>query len=297
MGQQCEETYMLFSHKLAEFSESALEKADALGEIDRFYSLEMPLFNALVLSACKGIRVDNKLLRIHKEQLESEYYRELKQFAEKHNVLYQVPNEGEIREKLSDLGYDVSGYSLEFLTEFIPSKEGYTDDLISLQKTHKSYRIFNGISSSQRRIYPIVETHWTSTARIYQKSPSIQNISKKYRNIFIADNDLTLNYVDYDQFEVGVMAAISGDSKMKGIYENTDAYLELAKIVFSNEKLRGKAKILFLSYTYGMSMENILSSVVSLDGDEKAAKKYFSEFTTYEKWKESVYTNYESEGL
>jgi DNA polymerase I-like protein with 3'-5' exonuclease and polymerase domains len=291
-----EEIYMLFSHKLAEFSESALDKAAVLGELDRFYSLEMPLFNSLVLSACKGVRVDNEILRNHKEQLESDYYRELKQFAEKHNVLYQVPNEGEIKEKLSDLKYDIDGYSLDFLMEFIPSKEGYTDELISLQKTHKSYRIFSGISSSQRRIHPIVETHWTSTARIYQKSPSLQNISKKYRNIFIPDHELILSYVDYDQFEVGIMAAISGDSKMKEIYENTDAYLGLAKSVFSDENLRGKAKILFLSYTYGMSMKNILNSVTSLSGNEKAAKEYFSEFSTYEEWKETIYTEYESKG-
>lgn len=291
-----EETYMLFSHKLAEFAESAVEKANELGELERFVTLELPLFNVLVLSACKGIRVDNAILRQHKEQLEFDYIRQLKQFAEKHNVLYQVPGDGEIREKLSDLGYDTEGYSLDFLMEFIPSKEGYTDDLLSLQKLYKSFRIFNGISTSKRRIYPIVESHWTSTGRIYQKSPSLQNISKRYRDIFIADNDLQLNYVDYDQFEVGIMAAISGDDKMKAIYENSDAYLELSKTVFEDEKMRGKAKILFLSYTYGMSMENILSSVSSLDGNKKAAKQYFSDFSTFEGWKEDVYTRYESEG-
>lgn len=292
-----EETYMFFSHKLAEFTEQALDKAKILGEFDRFISLEVPLFNALVLSACKGIRIDNATLRKHKEQLEFDYYRELKRFAEKHNVFYQVPNEGEIREKLSGLGYETAGYSLDFLMEFIHSKEEYTDDLISLQKIYKSYRIFSSISLSQKRIYPIVETHWTSTARIYQKSPSLQNISKKYRNIFIADNGLQLSYVDYDQFEVGIMAAISGDDKMKGIYESSDAYLELAKAVFSDKGLRGKAKILFLSYTYGMSLDNILSSVSSLSGNQKAAKAYFSEFSTYEKWKAGVYTEYESKGL
>ena len=292
-----EKIYMHFSHKLAEFSEKAFKNASISGELDRFYSLEIPLFNSLVLSSCKGIRVDNDILRNHKKQLEFEYYRELKQFADKHNVLYQVPNEGEIREKLSDLGYDIEGYSLDFLTEFLPSKEGYTDDLISLQKTHKSYRIFNGISASQRRIHPIVETHWTSTGRIYQKSPSLQNISKKYRNIFIADKDLSLCYVDYDQFEVGIMAAISGDTQMKAIYENSDAYLNLAESVFDDDSLRGKAKILFLSYTYGMSLDNILSSVTSLNGNTTVAKKYFSEFSTYENWKKDIYAHYESKGF
>lgn len=291
-----DETYMLFSHKLAEFNERALEDAENLGELDRFNSLEVPLFNVLVLSACNGIRVDNTILREHKEKLEFDYFRELKRFAEKHKVLYQVPNEGEVREKLSSLGYEIEDHSLDFLLKLVSSKDGYTDDLLSLQTTRNSFRIFGGISTGQKRVYPIVESHWTSTGRIYQKSPSIQNISKKYRNIFIADEGLQLNYVDYDQFEVGIMAAISGDDKMKEIYDNSDAYMEFAKSVFDNEMMRDKSKILFLSYTYGMSLENILSSVSSLGGNKKAAKQYFSEFSIYEKWKEGVYADYESRG-
>jgi len=291
------EVYMLFSHKLAEFTERAFEKAENLGEIDRFNQLEVPLFNSLVFSSCKGIRVDNNLLRAHKEQLEFDYYRELKRFAEKHNVFYQVPSEGEVEEKLIELGYDIEGYSLDFLVEFVPSKEGYTDDLLLLRKIHRSFRIFNGISSSQSRIFPIVETHWTSTGRIYLKSPSLQNISKKYRNIFISDNGLELTYVDYDQFEIGIMAALSGDESMKAIYENSDAYLEFAETVFGDKGLRGKSKVLFLSYTYGMSLENILSSVSSLSGNTKAAKHFFSQFTVYEKWKGSIYSEFEEKGF
>lgn len=290
------DVYMLFSRKLAEYADVLFGKAEASGESERYFCLEMPVYNELVLASCKGIRVCNDKIRGHKQRLKWEFYRELKQFAEKHNVLYELPNEGEAKENLSRLGYKVDGYSLEFLTDLLPSHDGYTDDLKSLQKTNKSYRVFNSISSSADRLRPIVESHWTSTARIYHKSPSIQNISKRYRDIFIAEDEFSLCYVDYDQFEVGVMAAISGDPKMKHIYENTDTYKDLAQEIFNDVGLRKKAKTMFFSYTYGMSLENLMISVSKLDGDTKKAKEYFLEFTVFEEWKKKACDLFQGDG-
>jgi hypothetical protein len=102
----------------------------------------------------------------------------------------------------------------------------------------------------------------------------------------------TLCYVDYDQFEVGIMAALSSDENMKYIYENSDAYKDLASQVFNNEQMRKKAKVLFLSFTYGMSLENILGSVAQLGGDQKIARKYFSGFSEFEIWKESIHKEF-----
>ena len=225
-----------------------------------------------------------------------DFYRELKKFADKHNVLYEVPSEGDISEKLKQLGYDVENYSLEFLIDFLPSKDGYTDDLNHLKKISTNFRIFNSIPSSNSRITPIVESHWTSTARIYHKSPSIQNIAKGYRNIFIADECFNLCYVDYDQFEVGIMAALSGDPKLKDIYENSDAYEDLAEEIFSDSSYRKKAKIIFLSYTYGMSEKNLMTSVTQFGGNKSKAREYFSEFVVFKEWKKSVWEEFENNG-
>ena len=286
------ETYMFFSNKLAEYFGQLLKSASEAGESSRFFDLELPVFNDLSLSACRGIRVSNERIREHKNNLKLDFYRQLKSFAEKHGVLYELPNEGEIREKLFKLGYNVQEYSLEFLIDYLPSCDGYTYDLRDLQTTNKNFRIFNSISSSVNRLKPIVESHWTSTSRIYHKSPSIQNISKEYRDIFVPDEEMSLCYVDYDQFEVGIMAALSSDPKMKDIYKNSDAYKDLAIHVFNDEGMRKKAKVMFLSYTYGMSLENLISSVTHLGGNQKKACDYFSSFSVFEAWKESIYMEF-----
>ncbi|MFI2810945.1 DNA polymerase [Microbulbifer sp. JSM ZJ756] len=290
------DVYMLFSHKLAEYFEQLSARASDLGEADRFYSLELPVFNQLTLSACRGIRIDKDVVKAHKVALKLDFYRQLKLFAEKHKVLYEIPNEGEIREVMGKLGYSIQDYSLDFMIDFLPSRDGYTEDLRSLQKVNKSYRVFNSISSGSSRLRPIVESHWTSTSRIYHKSPSLQNISKKYRNIFIPDEGMSLCYVDYDQFEIGIMAALSSDSKMKSIYEEGDAYKDLAVHIFDDESMRKKAKVMFLSYTYGMSIENIVSSVRELGGSQRNARAYFSEFAIFEDWKEKLNEKFLKDG-
>ncbi|TOQ81556.1 hypothetical protein, partial [Vibrio parahaemolyticus] len=110
-----------FSHKLSEYFDLLSEKAVKSGEASRFYQLELPLFNMLTLASCKGIRVDNSIVRNHKNKIQLDFYRELKKFSEKHNVLYELPNEGAIREKLSNLGYSVEDYTLDFLMDFLPA--------------------------------------------------------------------------------------------------------------------------------------------------------------------------------
>ncbi|WP_169716295.1 DNA polymerase [Vibrio litoralis] len=288
--------YLLFAHKLCEYFESLSETSYQQEETSRFYSLELPVYNLMTLAVCRGIKIDNETFREHKENLQLDFYRELKKFSEKHDVLYELPKEGDIREKLITLNYHVDGVSIDFLLDFIPSIDGYTDDLRRLQKINKSYQIFNSISSSSNRLHPIVESHWTSTSRIYYKSPAIQNIAKKYRDIFIPDAGKILSYVDYDQFEIGVMAYISKDPMMIEIYTRTDAYSDFAIKVFNDKNKRKSAKVIFLSYVYGMSMDNIKKSTISMGGNSGKLQDYFEKFEVFESWKQSVWKEFESEG-
>jgi len=290
-----ESIYMLFSHKLAEYTENLLEKANEAGELNRFYDLELPIFNLLTCVVSKGIFISQEILSKHKSNIKDDYYHELKKFSEKHRVLYELPREGDIKDKLRLSGYDVENYSIDYLINFLPSPDGYTKDLKKLLKLSKSHDILSCISLKAQRLRPIVDVCSTSTSRIYYKSPSLQNLSRKYRDLFVPENGLNLTYVDYDQFEIGIMAALSDDKVLREIYTGKDAYADFATTVFGNDDYRNKCKIIFLSYTYGMSIENILRSVKKLGGDEKYAKLYFNSFVTLKQWKETLFEEYEKE--
>src|SRR5690606_36918585 len=128
----------------------------------------VPLFNELTSRASRGIRVSNTILKAYKSQLKGRFYRQLKAFAETHNVLYEIPsNEGDIRDKLNEMGYETDQYSVDFILDFLPTANGYAENLRALQKLHKNFRIFNSISASAKRVAPLVESHGTSTSRIY----------------------------------------------------------------------------------------------------------------------------------
>ena len=293
-----EDVYMYFAHKMAEYTEELVEKAIERNEYNRYLELEIPLNNTLVSTVCKGLPVISKTVMDHKAEIEKRYYKQLKAFAIKHNLLFEVPNEGEIKEKLRELGYEVDTeeYGLDYLINHLPSVSGYTDDLRELQKTYKSYSILNLISSTKSRIHPYVETHATTTSRIYYKAPNVQNIAKRYRNIFNADTGKIITYVDFDQFEIGIMAALSGDSKMMKLYEDTDTYIALSNTIFGNKENRGFCKRLMLSYTYGMSLKNLLRSVEMAKGDDRQAKAFFAKFTQFEEWKQTLYDEYLTTG-
>jgi hypothetical protein len=72
--------------------------------------------------------------------------------------------------------------------------------------------------------------------------------------------------------------------------------MDLSTVVFGNQDYRKQSKKIFLSYTYGMSIDNISESIKQLGGNVKDARAYFSEFDTFEKWKKSLYDSYETNG-
>ncbi len=291
-----EESYMLFSHKLDEYTNNIRGAARLAGEWFRFYNVELPLFNVLSQVAAKGLRVSQPLLKEHKNNIKMDYYRTLKEFSKKHGVLCAMPSKGDIKDKLRSLDFNVDSYGVKFLVDCVPDGSGYTEDLKRLQKLRKSFRVLGSIADSSETLRPIVETHSTSTSRMYYKDPNVQNIGKRYRDIFIADDGLRLSYVDYDQFEVGIMAALSDDDNMKQIYGKADAYVDLSEAIFGDIKHRKLGKIWFLSYTYGMSIERIIDSVRLYGGDECAAMRYFSKFVAFEGWKTRLHLEIEEVG-
>ena len=288
--------YMTFSHSLAQYFEKLWGDAILHKEASRILSLEVPLNHALSYSAARGVRINSNLLREHKGELEDIYYKELKNFAETHKVQYSYPSKEEVKEKLNNSGYSFEDKSIEYILQFCSTPDGYLDDFDNLKKIRKNQLILNSISSKVSRVRPIVDTHGTSTSRIYYRDPSIQNISKRYRDIFIPDTGMTLGYVDYEQFEVGLMAFLSSDTCMLKMYEDSDAYVELASNVFFDLNKRKLAKKIFLSYAYGMSEKNLLNTVDENSGDRREAKKFFGEFGEFESWKDSVVKEFVESG-
>lgn len=101
------------------------------------------------------------------------------------------------------------------------------------------------------------------TGRFSCSSPNMQNVpardTKEFRECFVARPNHKLIIADYSQQEIGIAAYISGDKKMKEIYNSgEDAYIAMAKLMYGiditrDDPLRSRMKTVFLGTNYGMS--------------------------------------------
>lgn len=149
---------------------------------------------------------------------------------------------------------------------------------------------------STRRAFPIVDVAGTVTSRVIYRNPALQNLAKRYRNIFVADEGMRLGYIDYAQFEVGVMAMLSGDQVMRKLYESGDLYARVAEEIFESADRRKDAKKLFLSFAYGMKLKQLADAAAAEGAVRQRATVFFRQFEVFENWRGEVAATYLKDG-
>ena len=96
------------------------------------------------------------------------------------------------------------------------------------------------------RCYPVFFGFGTITSRVTVREPSLQNLRKTNRSVISADPKKKLLYVDYSQFEAGILASLSEDPLLISLY-NTDIYEDLAHNVLGDASKRADTKVFILS--------------------------------------------------
>lgn len=106
-----------------------------------------------------------------------------------------------------------SGSTVDEVAEVFTSK----NKLISAINNMWKSRSRSVIMRSTKYICEIVEA-------CIKTNPMLQNLSKRYRNIITPQPDKKIGYVDYDQFEVGIMASLSEDGLLIKLFSEPDMY-------------------------------------------------------------------------
>ena len=289
------DNFRLIGLDLLRLAESLEAKARDAGEWARYIDVERPVTDYLIRSAADGIAIDEAVLRKHKAKIDFSFYMALKEFSARYSLPLEVPSDEEVIKYLEP-SFDFSGVGLEYVLNFVPMSDGFSDNLLQLRKLANFRRVLNAIPLSQRRIYPFVDAFGSITSRIYFKDPSLQNLSKHHRDILKADDGAVLSYVDYDQYEAGIMGALSGDEKILGLFASGDWYAHVAEEIFSDAGIRKQAKRLVLSYSYGMKRKSLIDAAAEFGADRSEAKKFFNQFEIFEKWKEGVWSEFRAGG-
>ncbi|MCF8470777.1 MAG: DNA polymerase I [Parvibaculum sp.] len=265
-------------------------------ELERFLTVEVPVYRLLQKAMSAGININSEHLSKMRKEAEYDYFFCLKNYSAKHDMPLETPTRMVIEEKLHEGGFDLSGVSTEYVLEFLPHKDDFGNDTLALQDFDAAKRVLSSLALSSKCTRPIIDVFGSRTSRVHLRSPSLQNIPKKYRSILAARKGAKLCYVDFDQYEVGIMAALSKDSELAALYTAGDMYELFAESHLGLTKNRKAAKQLFLSYAYGMSRKSLVDAAVSLGADRERAKVAFKLFTTYEEWKKTIWKIFRDEG-
>lgn len=304
-------TYKRMFNKAVEFNvEIACEAAKSMakmylalhaeasenGELERFWAVEVPVYRLLQKSMSMGVTINSSDLSEKRREADYDYYFSLKSYSSKHDMPLETPTPRAIEEKLCAAGFDLNGVSTEYVLEFLPHEHDFGNDTLVLQEFDAAKRVLASLTLSCGLTRPIIDVFGSRTSRVHVRSPSLQNLPKKYRTIIAAPKGAKLCYVDFDQFEVGIMAALSEDPQLAALYSDGDMYELFATNHLGLMGSRKVAKQLFLSYAYGMSRKSLIDAAVSLGADREQAKGAFRLFSRYEEWKRTIWTEFLREG-
>ncbi|WP_192564760.1 DNA polymerase [Pseudomonas gozinkensis] len=292
-----EEVLSAIGAALIALSEKIEIEAKQQNEWERFVQIERPVTEQLIISTSEGIGINTDQLRLHKKNIDFEYYMALKNFSSKYNMPLEVPTDEAIIKFLEPKGYDFTGVNVDYVLKFVPMQDNFAFDAINLLKISKSRKVLNLIPLSQKRIFPITDIFGSITSRIYYKDPPLQNLAKQHRDILYPDEGKLLSYVDFDQFEAGIMGALSDDTELLELYKIGDLYEAASEEIFKDKTFRKQAKRLFLSYAYGMKKPSLYDAAANYGADRQLAKDFFNRFSDFEKWKTSIHSEYSANGV
>jgi DNA polymerase I-like protein with 3'-5' exonuclease and polymerase domains len=232
------------------------------GEWERFIQIEVPVQQIFWYRQYHGISLDqaawqNVLQRTQKEKYDA--------FREVARMIGVSPS----TIKFQNIGKHLKGTDAAFLSEFAESSSiescfeaasehsEFARAFVAFSQARKDESTLLRINPEQERMFPVFECFGTVTGRIIVLNPALQSLKRRHRQIVAADAGKKLLYLDYVQFEPGILAQLSNDASFVEAYNRSDLYAELSKVLFGTPSRRSEAKGMFLSYSYGMSPDSI----------------------------------------
>lgn len=271
----------------------------AAGEIDRLISVEWPLQSIFAYRQFAGIRVDSENACKLLDVILSEKYVAYRDVAA---VLNKSPTGLTFwnvhpyldRTDVSHLASVSPGGRLQDAFELAAPYSPFALSFLSLVKARRDESIVKRAIGGTERVYPLFHVLGTVSGRILVSDPYLQQLRRAYRSLVAPDPHARLVYLDYAQFEPGVLAGLAEDERLIKAYNAGDVYTALAEALFGDPTARPIAKRVFLAFSYGMSPERI-SAILTGGGKSLADRKayevkinaFFKEFSKLEGYRTS----------
>ena len=247
---------------LASLWESLVSQLKHQGEYDRLTTVEWPLQSAFAHRQFRGVQVDAAGASTLLERISAEKYAAYRRVAEHLNKSPTGLNYWNIQPHLSntDVAYLMDldpGGQLQSALEMAATTSPFAEAFVSFMKAGRDASIVRRALGGSDRLFPIFHVMGTVSGRILVSDPYLQQLRRAYRSLVAAEPHHRLIYLDYAQFEPGVLAGLSGDAKLIAAYNDGDLYTALAEVLFGDSAQRPVAKRVFLAFSYGMTPDRI----------------------------------------
>lgn len=171
----------------------------------------------------------------------------------------------------------------------------------SMVNENRNIKALLALATSDGRVFPVLDTMATVTARIQTSMPNLQQIRKAYRGALQVDHGMQGVYLDFSQFEPGILAQFVGPGPYRDIYNAGDVYKELAQAIFGDFSKRELAKQVFIAFCYGMDLRSIgrlLGDAARADGSSvEAISRFFSQFPELMEFKQACEVKLQEHGF
>lgn len=243
----------------------------------RFEGIEVAVNKVIYSRQILGINIDVDLAKSRCARLEKEIY-DLKNQLQFDFNIFQPDNELEqihyLRSKKVNI-IESTFYTFETRRKNDRGSNLFYELIRSKQDLDSLLYILSRWGGEQV-CYPKFLGFGTITSRIILKQPSLQTLRRENRDIIIPSPGFRFLYIDYSQFEAGILASLSGDERLISIYNNDDIYGDFAAKILMNKGLRSEAKIFFYRYMYGDDSLN------------KVTRSYFDAFPKVKNFKTAL---------
>lgn len=259
---------------------------DESGEFERFDTIERPVAQVFYGRQSAGIGIDLEKVRDFISKADREKYTAYNQIAETLQVSpsgLHFRNVGPLLDR-TDAPH-LSQYSdapnFEEYVRLAATYSTFADQLVTLVTASRDLRALARLRGEATGIArPEFQIMGTVSGRILVSNPSLQHIRRRYRDVVAAVDGRKLAYLDFAQFEPGILASLSQDRQFIDRYNNGDIYAELAVALFDDVKQRDVAKRMFLSFNYGMSLDRVVALLGGGNAVERLAafERFVSNF-------------------
>jgi DNA polymerase-1 len=329
--------YQLAEYKLAEFEgelnylpsmilahKNILTKMEEMGLSKLFFEIELPLQSAIAAMELHGLKIDqptlseiDKVLTQQLNVLEIKLYGaagskfNINSPSKTAEILQQVCETSELK-KTKTGQISTAEPHLADLADKYP----FIADLLLYRKLNKIittyvYSLPKYVNPSTHKIHPTFSQIVAGTGRLSCTEPNLQNLpirseaGREVRKAIVpSGSNFSILSIDYNQVELRLLAALSGDKVMIETFKSgKDIHTTTASRVFKvDEKevtkdMRGKAKGINFGIAYGITPWGLATRLkISQKDAKQIIDAYFQEFCSVKEYLERSVTESRERG-